>query len=182
LITEKEMSYQSDHQGFLQFLREQLDAARIEYIKAIREFDSTVKDIPSEIPQLDGTLRIQRAGQASRVAFQNYSRALKRFADFTLEGRLTDDFPTARIVHPIGIAPDYRPRAAKPDERLGARRLIEQSPRSVSLAWKKVTWRILSRADPVATGRLVIAKLHSRSRSSFSPYTVGGAVQYAGDA
>jgi hypothetical protein len=87
-----EMSYQSDHQGFLQFLREQLDATRIEYIKTIREFDSTVKDIPSGIPQPDGTLRIQRAGQASRVAFQNYSRALKRFADFTLEGRVTDDF------------------------------------------------------------------------------------------
>jgi hypothetical protein len=27
------------------------------------------------------------------MEIQNYRRALKRFADFTLEGRVTDDFP-----------------------------------------------------------------------------------------
>jgi hypothetical protein len=85
--------YNSDHQQVLQFLREQLDAARIEYMKTIREFDLVVRDIPSGIPQPDGTLRILQAGQASRAALQNYRRALKRFADFTLEGRVTDDFP-----------------------------------------------------------------------------------------
>ena len=112
------MCYQSDHQGFLQFLREQLDAARIEYVKAIHEFDSSVKDIPSEIPQPDEPLHIQTAGPASGLAFQNYSRALKRFADFALEGRVADDFPPPDSSTPIGIAPDYRPRAAKPDERV----------------------------------------------------------------
>ena len=87
------MSYQSNHQEVLQFLREQLEAARIEYIKTSGELDSMVKEMPSGIPHPDGPLRIQRTGQASRVALQNYSRALKRFADFTLEGRVPDDFP-----------------------------------------------------------------------------------------
>jgi hypothetical protein len=81
--------YNSDHQQVLQFLREQLDAARIDYMKSIREFNAVVKEVPSGIPQPDGTLRILQAGQASRVAFQNYERALKRFADFTLEGVTT---------------------------------------------------------------------------------------------
>jgi hypothetical protein len=89
----REMSYRSDHEDILQFLREQLSATRIEYTKASTEFDLMVKEVPSGIPQPDGTLRIQRAGRASRAALQNYRRALKRFANFTLEGRVTDDFP-----------------------------------------------------------------------------------------
>jgi hypothetical protein len=87
------MSYQADHQEVLQFLREQLDAARTAYTAASAEFDSMVREVPSGIPQPDGALRIHKAGQASRAALQNYMRALKRFADFTLEGRVTDDFP-----------------------------------------------------------------------------------------
>jgi hypothetical protein len=90
---EKEMSHHSDHEEVLQFLRLQLDAARIEYTKASAEFDLMVKEVPSGIPQPDGALRIQKAGQASRTALQRYRRALKHFADFTLEGRVTDDFP-----------------------------------------------------------------------------------------
>jgi hypothetical protein len=45
------------------------------------------------IPQPDGVVRIHKTGQASRAALQNYMRAVKRFADFHLEGRVTDDFP-----------------------------------------------------------------------------------------
>ena len=87
------MSHQSDQQEVLQFLRLELDAARIEYTKASAEFDLMVKEVPSGIPLPDGTLRIQKAGQASKAALQKYRQALKRFADFALEGRLTDDFP-----------------------------------------------------------------------------------------
>jgi hypothetical protein len=76
------MSYHSDDREVLQFLREQLDAARIEYTKASAEFDLLVKEVPSRIPQPDGTLRIHKAGQASRAALQHYMRALKRLADF----------------------------------------------------------------------------------------------------
>jgi hypothetical protein len=63
-------------------LREQLDAARIEYTVASAEFDLLVKEVPSGIPPPDGSLRIHKAGQASREALQHYMRALKRLADF----------------------------------------------------------------------------------------------------
>jgi len=79
------MSHQSDQQEVLQFLRVQLDAARTVYTAACAEFDSMVKEVPSGIRQPDDALRIQKAGQASRAALQNYMRALKHFADFTLE-------------------------------------------------------------------------------------------------
>jgi hypothetical protein len=63
-------------------LREQLDAARIEYTVASAEFDLLVKEVPSGIPPPDGSLRIHKAGQAAREALQHYMRALKRLADF----------------------------------------------------------------------------------------------------
>jgi hypothetical protein len=60
-----------------------VDAARIEYTVASAEFDLMVRDVPSGIPQPDdGSLRIQKAGQASRAALQHYMRALKRYAGF----------------------------------------------------------------------------------------------------
>ena len=74
------MSYCFDDREILQFLREQLDVARIEYTKASAQFDLMVKEVPSGIPQPDGHLRIHEAGQASRAALENYMRALKRFA------------------------------------------------------------------------------------------------------
>ena len=75
------MSHHSDHQEVLQFLRELVDVARTEYTEASAEFDLLVKEVPSGIPQPDGSLRIHRAGQASRAALQNYMRALKRLVD-----------------------------------------------------------------------------------------------------
>ena len=82
IAQEKEMSYYSDDREVLQFLRELLDGARTEYTKASAEFDLIVKDVPSGIPQPDGTLRIHKVGQASRAALQHYMRALKRLVDF----------------------------------------------------------------------------------------------------
>ena len=76
------MSHHSDDREVLQFLREQLDVARIEYTVASAEFDLLVKEVPSGLPHPDGTLRIHKAGQASRAALQHYMRALKRLADF----------------------------------------------------------------------------------------------------
>jgi hypothetical protein len=76
------LSYHSDDREVLQFLREQLDAARIEYTAASAEFDLMVKEVRRRIPQTDGPLRIHKAGQASRAALQNYMRALKRLTDF----------------------------------------------------------------------------------------------------
>ena len=80
MAKEKGMSYHDLE--ILQFLREQVDVARIEYTKASAAFDLIVKDLPSGVPEPDGSLRIHTAGQASRAALQHYMRALKRLVDF----------------------------------------------------------------------------------------------------
>ena len=67
---EKGMSYHPD------------DREVLESTKASAQFDLMVKEVPSGIPQPDGTLRIHKAGQASRAALQHYMRALKRLAAF----------------------------------------------------------------------------------------------------
>jgi hypothetical protein len=64
------MSYPSDDLEILEFLREQVDAARTEYIAASAEFDLMIRDLPSGMPQPDGSLRIQKAGQASGRLFR----------------------------------------------------------------------------------------------------------------
>ena len=85
------MSYHSDDREILQFLREQVDAARIEYTnKASAEFDLIVKDVPSGIPQPDGSLRIQKG----RASIQGGSSELRAGVETTR--RLS----AARIIRP----------------------------------------------------------------------------------
>jgi hypothetical protein len=72
-------------------LRCDLEKARAVYQGACGEFHSLVKDIPSGIPQSDGELRIRQAGEASRVALQDYIFALKRFSQYTLAGVVPED-------------------------------------------------------------------------------------------
>ena len=74
-------------------LKAQLQQAQLEYEATLRSFDRIIKELPSGIPQPDGSLRIHKAGQASTSALQNYRSALKRFSEFTLHGRLPADLP-----------------------------------------------------------------------------------------
>ena len=74
-----------------QRLKGDLEKARVEYQAACAEFHSLVQDIPSGIPQPDGELRIRQTGEASRAALQNYTRALKRFSQYTLAGIVPKD-------------------------------------------------------------------------------------------
>ena len=98
------MSYHSDDREVLQFLREQLDAARIEYSTASAEFDLIAKDLPSGIPQPDGTLRIHKCG----ASLQGGSSALHAGAETVY--RLS----AARLIHTLGLRSEehnYRPLA-----------------------------------------------------------------------
>ncbi len=72
-------------------LKSELDKARAEYQVACGEFHSLVKDVPSGIPLPDADLRIRLAGEASRAALQNYTRALRRFSQYTLSGIVPED-------------------------------------------------------------------------------------------
>jgi hypothetical protein len=85
------MLYQGDDSAIEEFLKGQLDEARAEYDTAYKKFDLLIKDIPSEIPQPDGSLRIRQAGGASRAALQNYKRALKRFTEYAFSGTVPKD-------------------------------------------------------------------------------------------
>ena len=85
------MRYPSDESAFEELLKGELDDARAEYDAAHKKFDSLIKDIPSEIPQPDGSMRIRQAGEASRAALQNYKRALKRFSEYAFSGTVPKD-------------------------------------------------------------------------------------------
>ena len=85
------MPYPGDDLDIEEFLKGELDKARAEYDAAHKKFDSLIQDIPSGIPSPDGELRIRQTGQASRVALQNYSRALKRFSEYTFSRTVPKD-------------------------------------------------------------------------------------------
>jgi len=80
-----------EYQEIEERLKGELDMARAEYQAACGEFHSLVKDIPSGIPQPDGELRIRQSGEVSRAALLNYTRALKRFSQYTLSGIVPKD-------------------------------------------------------------------------------------------
>ena len=85
------MPYPGDDLDIEERLKGELDRARAKYQATSTEFHSLIKDIPSGIPQPDGELRIRQTGQASRAALQNYTRALKRFSQYTLSGTVPKD-------------------------------------------------------------------------------------------
>jgi hypothetical protein len=72
-------------------LKADLDKTRAEYQAASGEFQSLVKHLPSGIPQPDGELRLRQTGTASRVALQNYRRALMRFSEYCISGTVPTD-------------------------------------------------------------------------------------------
>lgn len=73
-----------DHLEIGSLLQEQVNVARSAHLAASVRFDLLAKDIPSGIPQPDGSLRIQIAGKERSAALQGYMLALKQLTDYTL--------------------------------------------------------------------------------------------------
>jgi hypothetical protein len=73
-----------DHLEIGSLLQEQLNVARIAHLAASVQFDLLAKDTRSGIPQLDGSLAIQKAGKERSAALQRYMLALKQLTDYTL--------------------------------------------------------------------------------------------------
>jgi hypothetical protein len=63
-------------------LTEELRRATAEFTKMQRLAVEIVRDAPSGLPIPDGQARILRAFQASKLAFDEYQKALKRYRDF----------------------------------------------------------------------------------------------------
>ena len=85
------MRDRDDREAIEKRLREELDGARADYEAAYRVFDLLVKDVANGSPPPDGELRLQQTGDVKKGALQNYTRALTRFAHFTLSGTVPDD-------------------------------------------------------------------------------------------
>ncbi len=85
------MRDRDDREAIEQRLREELDGARADYEAAFVVFDLLVKNVANGSPPPDGELRLEQTGDIKRGALQNYTRALTRFAHFTLSGTVPDD-------------------------------------------------------------------------------------------
>jgi hypothetical protein len=51
-----------------------------------------IKEVPSRLSASDGVTRIVQAGKVTRVAFEKYQQALKRYRDFKDQGVVPEDF------------------------------------------------------------------------------------------
>ena len=74
-------------------LRDELDGARADYEAAYLVFDLLVRDVANGSHPPDGEERLQQTGDVKKGALQSYTRALTRFAHFTLSGTVPDDLP-----------------------------------------------------------------------------------------
>ncbi len=67
-------------------LTEELAAAHSRHTAAAKYFHRLLEQIPSGLPQPDGSQRIHAAGREAHVALEAYVRALKRYTDFSVHG------------------------------------------------------------------------------------------------
>jgi hypothetical protein len=72
-------------------LMKELGDAQSAYNAANARFNVLVKEVPSGIPAPDGSLRIREAGIESRLNFEKYTGAMKRYSEFALLGTLPED-------------------------------------------------------------------------------------------
>ena len=72
-------------------LKTELDEANRENIAASAEFNSIMKDIPSGIPQPDGSLRIRQVAAKMNGAVRKHVLAVNRFSDFMVHGVPPED-------------------------------------------------------------------------------------------
>jgi hypothetical protein len=73
------------------FLKDQLDRAQNVQTLAVNRFGQIVAESPGSIPSSDGNLLVKQAGVAARDSLAAYSRALKRYTDFTASGVVPED-------------------------------------------------------------------------------------------
>jgi hypothetical protein len=71
-------------------LKADLDLARLAYESARLEFSVVMSDIPSGLPQPDGTGRIRNAGVCYNAAVQAYTAALREFNAFITFGEIPE--------------------------------------------------------------------------------------------
>jgi hypothetical protein len=93
----REANSQKDHAaGIRTVLARQLTEATLRAESATMEFSAVTSDIPSSIPQSDGTQRIHSASRALGVARDEMMRAHRRMNEFLENGVVPDDLKRSR--------------------------------------------------------------------------------------
>ena len=88
-----------DPQEIRQLLQDDVDAAQQRRIVASKRFTEIMDDIPSGIPQPDGTDRIKMASREYKESREAATAAMKRLSDFMIRGMIPADLeqkPSAR--------------------------------------------------------------------------------------
>lgn len=78
-------------QSIFEILRAEVDRASQEYAKAKQNFWHISADVPTGLPHPDGRQRIENASHAQTSAMIAYTRALRRFNEFLLNGTIPED-------------------------------------------------------------------------------------------
>jgi hypothetical protein len=91
--TQSERQGELDHmdQPIFDFLRAEVDHAREKYTRAKEQFWKIASDTPSGLPHPDGTQRVGNAARAQTAAMLNYTKALRRFNAFLLDGTVPEE-------------------------------------------------------------------------------------------
>ncbi|MCU1261458.1 MAG: hypothetical protein JWO80_4343 [Bryobacterales bacterium] len=71
-------------------LFEELDRAKLAHEHAKKEFKAVLSQIPSGLPQPDGTARISNAGRANASTLNGYVQALREFNAFVIHGAVPE--------------------------------------------------------------------------------------------
>lgn len=83
-------------QSIFEILRAEVDQACEAYAKAKQNFWHISADVPTGLPHPEGRQRIENASRAQTVAMVAYTRALRRFNEFLLNGTVPEDLKNTR--------------------------------------------------------------------------------------
>jgi hypothetical protein len=84
-----------DRDEIERILRSEVESAFQRFKEASAEFNTVLGDVPSRIPEPDGSLIIQQAGDQKIAAIRRLRLALDRFDGFILDGRIPADLDGA---------------------------------------------------------------------------------------
>ncbi len=73
-------------------LKGSMDQRRADYQLAQENFNRTVNEIPSGLPNPDGVQNIHNAAAADNFALRSYREALSEFTEFAVNGIVPDRF------------------------------------------------------------------------------------------
>jgi hypothetical protein len=87
-------------QVIFEILKAEVDQASDEYSRSKQIFWQVSAEVPTGLPHPDGTQRIANASRAQTAAMVAYTRALRRFNEFLLNGTVPEDLRDRLPNHP----------------------------------------------------------------------------------